>query len=169
MCAQASQPQLTLQDFEERFADRHLLHGVVAKWARENPQGIALIDSERNKRTTWAEFERASTGLALHLLQSGFNKGDFFASLLPLTGEHLLLEYACFKLGIIFVPLDLRLPASEILRSLKLVNASGFAFVKVPGIPETEEFCAEIRRQLPLKIIVRFAAEAESPSGVTLG
>ena len=167
MYAQASQPQLTLQDFEERFAGSHLLHSVIAKWARENPHGTALIDSDRNKRTTWAEFERTSTALALHLLQLGFNKGEFFASLLPLTSEHLLLEYACFKLGVIFVPLDLRLPAAEILRSLKLVNASGFAFVKVPGIPDTEGFCADIRRQLPLKIIVQFAAESESASGVT--
>jgi acyl-CoA synthetase (AMP-forming)/AMP-acid ligase II len=161
-------PQLTLQDFEERFRDRHLLHGIVAKWAREKPDDIALIDSDRGKRTSWVEFERTSTALALQLLRLGFRKGETFASLLPLTSEHLFLEYACFKLGVIFVPLDLRLPAAEILRSVRLVNAVGFAFVRVPGIPDLQDFCSQLGgQQTALRVLVQFAGESDSVRGAT--
>ncbi len=159
-------PQLTLQDFEERFRDRQLLHGVVEKWAREKPGDIALIDSDRGKRTSWAEFDRGATALAMQLLRLGFRKGETFASLLPLTSEHLLLEYSCFKLGVIFVPLDLRLPASEILRSLTLVNAAGFAFVKAPGIPDLHALCDQLAGQHPaLRILVQFAGQNECVRG----
>ena len=160
-------PLLTLRDFEERFHDRHLLHGVVEKWAREKPSRIALIDSDRGKRTTWAEFDGAATAVALHLFRLGFRKGDTFATVLPLTSEHLFLEYACFKLGVIFVPLDLRLPAAEILRSLSLVNASGFAFVKVPGIPDLREFCSELASRLALRVLLQFATPSDCGEGVT--
>ncbi len=158
---ESSHPALTLSDFEQRCADRHLLHGVVAKWAREKPDAIALIDADRAKNTTWAEFDRHSTALALYLLRMGYRKGDCFASVLPLMSEHLLLEYACFKIGAIFVPLDLRLTAGEILRSLKLVNASGLAFVKVPGIADAQEFLQEVTGQLSLRTVVQFAPAEE--------
>ncbi|HVP65220.1 MAG TPA: AMP-binding protein, partial [candidate division Zixibacteria bacterium] len=102
--------RLTLTEFYGRFADRHLLHGTVEKWARERPTAVAIIDFDRKKQTTWAEFDAAATGVAMRLLEAGFQKGDSFASLLPLTSHHLFLEYACFKIGVIFVPLDLRLP-----------------------------------------------------------
>jgi len=158
--------QLTLKAFEERFRDWHLLHGVVEKWAREKPASVALIDSDRGKRTTWLEFERSATAMALQLLRLGFRKGDTFATVLPLTSEHLFLEYACFKLGVVFVPLDLRLPATEILRSLSLVGASGFAFVKVPGILNLQEFCLELagRRPAP-RVLLQFASAGECVQG----
>jgi acyl-CoA synthetase (AMP-forming)/AMP-acid ligase II len=165
----SAHPELTLSDFERRFGDRHLLHGVVAKWAHEKPDAVALIDADRGKNTTWAEFDRNSTALALYLLRMGFKKGDRFASLLPLTGEHLFLEYACFKIGAIFVPLDLRLTAGEILRSLKLVGAVGFAFVKVPGIPDLEGFLLESKDELSLRTVIQFAASSEcSPSATAI-
>lgn len=125
-------PPLTIEDFEARFSDRHLLHGVVEKWAREKPSSIALIDADGGRRITWAEFDAVSTTIAQRLVASGFHKGETFATLLPLTPEHVFLEYGCFKAGVIFVPLDLRLPRTELLRCLRLVDANGFAFWKVP-------------------------------------
>ncbi len=162
-----SHPELTLSDFEHRFGDRHLLHGVVAKWAHEKPGTAALVDADRGVITTWAELDRNATALALYLLKAGLKKGDRFVSLLPLTREHLFLEYACFKLGAIFVPLDLRLTAGEILRSLKLVNAAGFAFLKVPGIPDLEEFLGETTGHLSLKTVIQFASPADCASTAT--
>ena len=34
-------PRLTLEDYEKRFQDRHLLHAAVEKWAREKPGSVA--------------------------------------------------------------------------------------------------------------------------------
>jgi len=158
-------PRLTLADFEERFHDRHLLHGVIEKWARERPSALALIDSDRKQQVTWAAFDHMATGVALRLLECGFRKGECFATLLPLTSEHLFLEYACFKIGVIFVPLDLRLLPADLLRCLTLVDAKGFAFIKVPGAPDPVALCGEIRSRCALRMLVQFSGAEECVGG----
>jgi acyl-CoA synthetase (AMP-forming)/AMP-acid ligase II len=99
------------------------------------------------------------------LLKRGFAKGDFFASLLPLTPEHIFLEYACFRIGAIFVPLDLRLSSEELMRNLNLVKPAGFAFVQAPCVADAAAFCAELQKQFPLKLTVHFAAPDQCASG----
>jgi acyl-CoA synthetase (AMP-forming)/AMP-acid ligase II len=158
-------PSLTLSDFENRFRDRHLLHGVVEKWAREKPFGIALVDSDRKQQVTWAAFDRMATGAALRLLECGFRKGERFATVLPLTSEHIILEYACFKIGVIFVPLDLRLLPDELLRNLTLVDAKGFAFTKIQGAPDSVPLISEIRSRFAPRMLVQFSAREECVGG----
>lgn len=161
----SERPRLTLQDFEERFQDRHLLHGAVEKWAREKPASVALIDSDRNRPVSWAEFDGLTRALAMLLLKRGFGKGDFFVSLLPLTSEHIFLEYACLRIGVVFVPLDLRLSRAELMRNMKMVPPAGIAFVVAPGIPDATEFCAELRAQFGVRLAVQFAAPGECADG----
>jgi acyl-CoA synthetase (AMP-forming)/AMP-acid ligase II len=158
-------PRLTLEDYEQRFQDRHLLHGTVEKWAREKPAAVALIDSERGRPVSWEEFDRITQALAMLLFKRGFRKGDFFASLLPLTTEHIFLEYACFRIGTIFVPLDLRLSAEELMRDLTLVQPAGFAFVQAPCVPDPAALCAELQTQFALKLAVHFAAPEKCVAG----
>lgn len=158
-------PRLTLDDYEQRFQDRHLLHGAVEKWAREKPASVAMIDSERRRPVSWVEFDRITRALAMLLLKRGFAKGDFFASLLPLTPEHVFLEYACFRIGAIFVPLDLRLSWEELMRNLNLLQPAGFAFVQAPCVPDVTALCAQLRTQFPLKLAVHFAAPEQCADG----
>ena len=160
-------PSLTLSDFEERFGERHLLHGIVEKWAREKPSAIALIDADRKQEVSWAAFDHMATGLALRLLECGFRKGECFATLLPLLSEHVFLEYACFKIGVIFVPLDLRLLTAEVMRSLALVNAKGFAFTKVPGGIDPATLANEIRSRTSLRMLLQFSPPEECVEGAT--
>ena len=119
-------PQFTLDDYERDFADRHLLHGVVAKWAKGRPEAIAILSSDGSRTITWSEFDRLTTALARELLRLGFAKGDFLVTLLPLTVDHVLLEYSCFKIGMIVAPLDLRLSAAEVIRALEILQPRGF-------------------------------------------
>lgn len=130
-------PQYTLESYETDFADRHLLHGVVQKWAAETPEALAIIDAETGRQITYRELDETTTTLALELLRMGFAPGDFLATSLPLFVEHIFLEYACFKLGMIHAPLDLRLKEEEIVRSLGLIQAKGYAF---PGETEISDF-----------------------------
>ncbi len=118
----------TLERYETEFADRHLLHGVIAKWARERPEHLAIIEHDTGKELTYRELDELSTAQALKLLDMGYQRGDFLATLLPLLLEHVVLEYACFKIGVVHVPLDLRLKAPEVVRSLGLVYAKGLVF-----------------------------------------
>jgi acyl-CoA synthetase (AMP-forming)/AMP-acid ligase II len=156
---------LTLNDFERRFADRHLLHGVVQKWAREKPSAIALIDADRKQEISWAAFDHSVTAVAARLTEGGFRKGDCFASMLPLVSEHIILEYACFKTGVIFVPLDLRSSPTEVLRSLTLVDAKGFAFIKTPGASDLAALVNDIRSRLSLRMLLQLSAPGECLEG----
>jgi len=122
-------PQCTLDHYEKDYADRHLLHGIIAKWAKEKSDFVALYFPDTGKEYTYLQFDQISTALALKLLKMGFKKGDFLATSLPFLAEHIFLEYACFKIGVIHAPLDLRLKGPEVIRSLGLIKAKGFAFL----------------------------------------
>jgi fatty-acyl-CoA synthase len=124
-------PRYTLADYENEFADRHLLHGVVAKWALAKPDAAAVLSADGNHTLTWSQFERHTTALAAELLQLGFSKGDFLVTQLPLTVDHVLLEYACFKIGVIVAPLDLRLAAGDVVRVLQKLGPRGFVGIGV--------------------------------------
>jgi acyl-CoA synthetase (AMP-forming)/AMP-acid ligase II len=126
-------PQFTLDDYEKTFADRHLLHHVVTKWAKIRPETAAIVSAEGDRTVTWSEFDRTTTALARELQRLGFAKGDFQVTLLPFSVDHVLLEYSCFKIGVIVAPLDLRLSAAEIIRSLEILRPRGFAGLGVKG------------------------------------
>ena len=119
-------PQFTFDDYKNDFADRHLLHGVVAKWAKARPEAPALLSAEGDRAVTWGEFDRITTAMAAELLRLGFAKGDFLVTLLPFSVDHVLLEYSCFKIGVVVAPLDLRLSPAEVLRALEILRPHGF-------------------------------------------
>jgi acyl-CoA synthetase (AMP-forming)/AMP-acid ligase II len=119
-------PQFTLGDYEGVFADRHLLYGVVAKWAKNRPEAHALLSADGDRAVSWKDFDRVTTAMARELFRLGFAKGDFLVTLLPMSVDHVLLEYSCFKIGVIVAPLDLRLSSSEVLRALETLRPRGF-------------------------------------------
>jgi acyl-CoA synthetase (AMP-forming)/AMP-acid ligase II len=142
-------PQLSESDFEQKFSERHLVHGVISKWARERPDRLAIISADTGRGTTWAELETATLGVAAHLLELGYKKGDCLVTALPLTTEHIILEYACFRIGVIFAPLDLRLSAPEMIRSIRQVRPKGFAFPGVTPLGDFREVGRAIGRECP--------------------
>ena len=159
-------PQYTLRHYEEDFADRHLLHGVVAKWAREKPDALAIINADTKVQVTWEQFDRASTAFALKLLEMGFKKGDFFATSLPLLTEHIFLEYACFKIGVIIAPLDLRLKPPEVIRSLGLIKARDYAFLGQTPSADFRELGKAVQAHCPfIEHFVQFSAPDETIPG----
>ena len=133
MSESISFPLVTLDEYENQFADRHRLQDVLARWAGLRPDAAALIDAESGRTVRWLEFDRQTTLLAAELLRRGFAKGDFLATMLPMSVDHVLLEYGCFKIGVTVAPLDLRLTAPEVMRALTLLKPRGFAGLGVRG------------------------------------
>jgi len=159
-------PQCTLKNFEEDYADRHLLHGLVEKWAREQPDAIAIVNASTGKEYTWKTFEQTTTALALKLVDMGYRKGDFLASSLPLLSEHVFLEYACFKIGVVWVPLDLRLKGAEVIRSLGLVKAKGYCFLGNTPHADFRELGRVVQQHCPfVKDFIQFSAPEETIDG----
>ena len=159
-------PQCTLENFDTDFKELHLLHGIVSRWAAEKPDGLAMINANTEKRVTWQEFDQTTTALALKLLDMGFVAGDFFCTSLPLLTEHVYLEYACFKIGVIFVPLDLRLKGPEVMRSLGLVKAKGYAFLGKTPVADFSELGKAVMAHCPfVEHFVQFSAPDETIDG----
>jgi acyl-CoA synthetase (AMP-forming)/AMP-acid ligase II len=127
-------PQVTEEQFENEFRGRHLIHGAVDWWAERTPDETAVVNATRGTYLTWRELERGSRAIAAELADLGFRQGDYLAASLPLLNEHILLELACFRLGVIHAPLDLRLPPGEVIRCLNLIGAKGYFFLgKTPA------------------------------------
>lgn len=159
-------PQMTLEHFERDFADRHLLHGIVAKWARETPDAPAIINAETGEVVTWARFHAATTALALKLLDMGYRKSDFLATSLPLLTQHILLEYACFQIGVVFVPLDLRLKGPEVIRCLGLVRPRGFAFLGKTAVADFRDLGRAVQGACPfVEHLIQFSPPEECIEG----
>lgn len=98
------------QECRERCAA--LLENIadyVARYARETPDAIALVEHNTGERVTWKRLELSVDAFAAQLLAAGFRKGDVLATSLPLVKEHVFLLLACFRIGVVIAPLDLRL------------------------------------------------------------
>jgi acyl-CoA synthetase (AMP-forming)/AMP-acid ligase II len=149
MSQSVSLPQFTLDNYVNEFADRHLLHGVVAKWAREKPAAPAVIAAEDGRSVNWRDFDRLTTAWAAELARMGFAKGDFLVTLLPMSVDHVLLEYACFRIGVIVAPLDLRLSAVEVLRALEILRPRGFVALGVKTPLDLRELWRAVQADCP--------------------
>jgi acyl-CoA synthetase (AMP-forming)/AMP-acid ligase II len=121
-------PQVTLEQFEGEYRDLHTIPAAIDRWASLRPEAPAVIDATRGTQITWRELARGSAELAGELERMGFRKGDFLATSLGLAEELILLELACFRLGVIHAPLDLRSQPGEVLRALSAIGARGYGF-----------------------------------------
>ncbi|MCA9099758.1 MAG: class I adenylate-forming enzyme family protein [Pirellulales bacterium] len=159
-------PQYTLAEYENDYADRHLLHGVVAKWATDRPDHAAIIEFDTGREVNYREFDETSTAWALRLLELGYRPGDFLATMLPLTVEHIFLEYACFKIGVIHAPLDLRLKPDEVIRSLGLIEPRGFVTLGRTALADFSTIAEAVRAACGyVEHLVQFADETDLVEG----
>lgn len=87
----------------------------IASHANQTPDKIALEDLFSKRTFTYQEMNERIGLLADHLTGScGIEKGDRVASLSYNNPEMLELQFACSRLGAIFVPLNFRLTVPEL-------------------------------------------------------
>ena len=159
-------PQYAYEDYERDYAGLHTCHGVIAYWAARKPDVVAIVNADTGVEVTWQRFEQAATAFALKLLDMGFKKGDFFATSLPMLTEHIFLEYACFKIGVIYTPLDLRLKGPEVIRSLTLIKAKGYAFLGKTPNADFGELGKAVQATCPfVEHLIQFAPPDETIPG----
>ncbi len=106
-----------------------LLNSYIEKWGRETPDQVALLQHEDGKSITYRQFVSLVDYFALALLDMGVRKGDRVATMLVLVPEHVILMYACFKIGAICATLDVRLKEQEVVRDLNKVDPKVFFFL----------------------------------------
>jgi acyl-CoA synthetase (AMP-forming)/AMP-acid ligase II len=118
---------ITQAHFDAHYSDRRLIHSSADYWSARKPNELAVINATRGITMTWGELDGMSRALAGHLERLGLRKGDKVATSLPLLNEHIVLEYACSRAGLVLIPLDLRLHPAEVLRCLGLTKPRVFA------------------------------------------
>jgi len=106
-----------------------LVNSYVDKWAKEQPDSVAMVQHEDGREVTYKKFAALIDFFALKLLDMGIQKGDRVATQLVLLPEHMALMYACFKIGAIIAPLDVRLSENEVVRDINKIEANTFFFL----------------------------------------
>jgi len=144
-----SVPQFTLDDYETHFADRHLLHHVVAKWAKARRDEPAILSADVDQEVTWGDFDHLTTALACEMLRMGFAKGDFLVTLLPMSVDHVIIEYSCFKIGVIVAPLDLRSSSAEVIRALEILRPRGFVSLGAQAPFDFRQLWSDVQARCP--------------------
>ena len=95
------------------------------------PDRAALWSGDR--WLTFAELDHRVARIAGALGRHGFGPGDRLAVLMPNGSDYLEIVYACARLGVIVVPLNVRLSVVEIDRIL--ADASPHGLIRHSSLP----------------------------------
>ncbi|MGV7212781.1 acyl-CoA synthetase [Bradyrhizobium sp. UFLA05-112] len=87
----------------------------IAHHSRRAPDKIAVVDLASRRRFSYEQFDARISRLATHL-RDGLNvtRGDRVTVLAQNTTDTLEVQFACFRLGAVFVPLNTRLTVPEL-------------------------------------------------------
>ena len=121
----------------------------VALHAKERPEETAIIEHNTGEIVTWKQFNRSVAAFAAKLLSIGLVKGDIVATSLPLLKEHVYLIYACYRIGVIVAPLDLRLKAKEILYCLDKMKPKAYFFLGKTPVVDFRPLIREVMAECP--------------------
>jgi acyl-CoA synthetase (AMP-forming)/AMP-acid ligase II len=130
----------------ETFVRLARLVDYVDHWAAALPGSQAMIQHEDGKTVSYARFKTLVDFFALRLQALGIQPGDRVASLLVLVPEHMALMYACFRLGAIFAPLDVRLKDEEVVRDLNKIEPCAFFFLGDTPVRDFRKAAAAVSR-----------------------
>ena len=103
----------------------------LGRAAQSFPDRAALWSGDR--WLTFTELDQRVAGIAGALSRHGFGSGDRLAVLMPNGADYLQLIYACAQLGVIVVPLNVRLSVVEIDRIL--ADASPHGLIRHSSLP----------------------------------
>jgi fatty-acyl-CoA synthase len=87
----------------------------IAHFSRRTPDKVAAVDLFSERRLSYAEFDARIARLAAHLRDRlGIARGDRVAVLALNTTDTLEVQFACGRLGAVFLPLNTRLTVPEL-------------------------------------------------------
>ncbi len=87
----------------------------IGHFGRRTPDKIAAIDLASQRRFSYAQFDARISLLAMHLRDRlNVARGDRVAVLALNTTDTLEVQFACFRIGAVFLPLNTRLTVPEL-------------------------------------------------------
>jgi len=131
---------------DHTLAQRVNVGDALTRVAFGRPEALAVVDGDR--RWTYGEFDTWVNQLAHGLLARGYTTGDVLALASANSAEFLAVYYACAKLGLVCVPINLGWRGDEIAYVLghsqargivverQLVGAIAPAVAQTPGVTD---------------------------------
>ena len=101
----------------------HSLGDLPRRTAQRFPDKVAIIDGETC--LTFGEFDAAVDRMAAGMVASGLEKGDRLALVSHNCWEFAVLDFAAARAGLVLVPINFMLGASEIAYIIDVSGASG--------------------------------------------
>src|SRR5436853_1116377 len=86
----------------------------ISHHAEVHGDKTALVDLATQRRLSYRTLDERTDRLAAHLAGLGVKRGERVAVLAPNTTDILEVQFACFRLAAIFVPLNTRLTVHEL-------------------------------------------------------
>ncbi len=87
----------------------------ITHFGRRTPDKVAAVDIGSGRRFTYAQFDDRISRLATHLREGlGIARGDRVAVLALNTTDTLEVQFACGRIGAVFLPLNTRLTVPEL-------------------------------------------------------
>ena len=137
-----------------------LVNSYIDKWVKTRPDAVAIVQHEDGRKVTYKKFSSLIDFFALRLLDMGIKKGDRVATQLVLLPEHMALMYACFKIGAIFAPLDVRLLENEVVRDINKIDASAFFFLGDTPVRDFRKVGKVVKEGCPsVKHLIQFTPD----------
>ena len=138
-------------------------HRRLCRRLRRAPhQREAIIEHNTGETVTWKQFNTSVSAFAAKLLSIGLVKGDVVATSLPLLKEHVYLIYACYRIGVIIAPLDLRLKAKEIITCMGKIKPKAYFFLGKTPVADFRPIIREVMAACPsIRHWVQFQKEAD--------
>lgn len=115
-----------------------------------NPDRTAIVSNTRN--LSYYELNRESNCIANALAKRGVKKGDTAGIVMKNSVEWVIAWVACQKLGVIFVPLHVRLRAEELVDTMKMAQCKLLFFGE--SFHEKAKKICESYEDLELKVCV---------------
>ncbi|HSV95646.1 MAG TPA: class I adenylate-forming enzyme family protein [Spirochaetota bacterium] len=134
----------------------------VALYAKERPKDTAIIEHNTGEVVSWKQFNTSVSAFSAKLLSIGIKKGDIIATSLPLLKEHMYLIHACYRIGAIVAPLDLRLKAKEVQYCMNKMKPKAYFFLGMTPVADFRPLVKEVMQGSPfVKHWVQFQKESD--------
>jgi len=136
------------------------LNDYISHYARTSAAKPAMIQHEDGKTLTYKQFQALIDFFALRLMDMGIGAGDRVATQLVLVPEHMALMYACFKVGAILAPLDVRLQDAEVVRDVNKIVPKAFFFLGDTPVRDFRTAGQAVQAECPgVDWLVQFTAD----------
>ncbi|MHA1341514.1 MAG: class I adenylate-forming enzyme family protein [Promethearchaeota archaeon] len=145
----------------EELKIRPRLFDWVDYWAKVRPNKTAIIEYNTAAEMTWKDFATKTKAFAAKLLDIGIKKGDIVATTLVLLKEHVMLMYACYRIGAIIAPLDPRLKVAEVDYCFSQMKPKAYFFLGPTPNADFSKIAAEMMKKHSdyCKIWVQFTGD----------